>query len=102
MSTIVDHISEFLQSVVDGAESEAEARAAIEEAVANVLPLKTRTVRVEDLVGGETFVGDMGGVSQTTDAGGGPSSSRPGEYVAYVEHGALYLDLDGEVTILDD
>lgn len=102
MTSIVDHVSEFLQTVVDGAESEAEAREAIEQAVAQVLPTKTRTVKVSDLEGNEVFVGDMGGLSRITDSGSGPSSTSPGSYVAYTEHGSLYMDLDIEVTVLDD
>jgi hypothetical protein len=102
MSSNVDHVTEFLQSVLYGAPSEAEARNDIEQAVESVLPNKTRIVRVADLLGDEVFVGDMGGLSRITENGSGPSSSLPGFYVANTEHGCLYLDLDGEVTVLDD
>lgn len=102
MSSNVDHVTEFLQSVVDGAPSEAQARIDIEQAVESVIPNKTRIVRVADLEGDEVFVGEMGGLSRTTENGNGPSSSLPGFYVANTEHGCLYLDLDGEVTILVD
>lgn len=102
MTSIVDHVSDFLQSVVDGAPSVAEAREGIEEAVESILPHKTRLVKVSELLGDETFVGDMGGLSHTTEADSGPSSSMPGFYVANTEHGALYLDMDDEVLVLDD
>lgn len=100
MSSNVDHVSEFLQSVVDGAPSAAEARNDIEQAVERVLPNKTVSVKVSDLIGNEVFVGDMGGLSRITEHGSGPSSSLPGFYVANTEHGCLYLDLDEYVTIL--
>jgi hypothetical protein len=102
MSSIVDHVSEFLQSVVEGAPSEADARNGIESAVERVLPARTVNVKVADLQGDEVFVGDMGGLSRITESGSGPSSSLPGFYVANTEHGCLYLDLDGYVTILAD
>jgi hypothetical protein len=102
MSSIVDHVSEFLQSVVDEAPSPEAARTGIDEAVQRVLPHETVLVQVANLIGNETFVGDLGGLSRTKDSGSGPSSTLPGFYVAYTEHGALYFDMDAEVYILVD
>lgn len=101
MSTGNSHIRDFIESIHENTPDPESSRAELTAAVTGVFgPAPTRTIPVLDAKPGMVLVGEFGGRTEITGEVG-PSSSMPGCHRVEVEHGALYLDPDGTIEILD-